>query len=130
VLFRANQTTSAIVAAVLIPSFIFGLFHLIDFGTERVSSEISQMIYATFIGVGFGAILLKTGSLIPLAILHGLINFVFGLDGLATPGGGVDISTANSSLVSAVASVVVTSPLLFIGLRITKKMRPSEIEIE
>jgi len=56
---------------------LFGVLHLLNlFGNDANPVLIvSQIIYATMFGIAFGILLLRTGSLLPIGIIHGLINF-------------------------------------------------------
>ncbi len=63
------------VRAVVISATIFGLLHLpaVLFGKALVPSLV-QAVLATLLGIGFGALLLRTNALWLLAGVHALIN--------------------------------------------------------
>ena len=64
-------------AAVLISTAIFGVTHLANLLAGQIALEtFVQVGYAMAIGFGFGAMALKTGLIWPLAVAHGLGNFV------------------------------------------------------
>ena len=129
-LISRKRKKSMVMLGVVIPALIFGLLHLLNFKASNAAAEISQLFYATFIGMAFGAILLKTNKLIPLAIIHGLIDFVFNLDELplksALPASGSDPETTKSVL-GAIVNVIVTSPLFIAGILIIRKIELSSI---
>ncbi|HRQ90886.1 MAG TPA: type II CAAX endopeptidase family protein [Bacteroidia bacterium] len=87
--FRGKQ--GGIVFAVLLSSASFGMMHLancfqsIDVGPrfrvefdaagQSIVNALVQVVYATFFGVFFGAILLKSNKLWPLVFIHALVDF-------------------------------------------------------
>lgn len=117
-----------ILLSILIPAIIFGLLHLLNFKVANLSSEISQLLYAIYFGVFFGAILYRTNRLIPLAIMHGLIDFVFGFDSLFETDL-VPTETINSlsEIISAIASSVLVLPLFIMGLLTIKKIKKEDV---
>ena len=62
--------------AVLVPSVIFGLSHAANLlaGADPLVTGV-QILYALAIGIGFGAVAVKTRLIWPLVIAHGLGNF-------------------------------------------------------
>lgn len=125
--FEKERTSAAVFRGVFVPAIIFGFFHLLDFDPDRIWSEFAQFFYSIFIGIGFGSILLKTRSLIALAIIHGLINFVFNLDELVVQS---HIGSVNTSAFNAILTMSLVCPMLIAGIFIIKKIHPSEIEIK
>lgn len=123
-LVKKKGKKSLVFASVLIPAIIFGLLHLLNFRVDNTASEVSQLIYAIFIGTAFGAILLRTNKLIPLAIIHGLIDFVFNLDELSSQTQNLETS---KSIISAIATVIVVAPMFIVGLLIIRKIEVSDI---
>ncbi len=104
--------------AIFIASLIFGVLHLINFN-KGIYGELSQVLFATFIGVMFGALLLITKRIYPLIIAHALIDFFGGIDSL-----GHSFTTNNiepTSLSSAIAITLLVSPCFFFGLYLMKK---------
>jgi len=107
-----------VIWSVIIAAFVFGLLHLLKFN-KGLYGELAQVAFATFIGVMFGALLLLTKRLFPLAILHALIDFAAKLDGL-----GEDYTSgiqASSTLVGSAVIALIVLPCLIYGLRILKK---------
>lgn len=104
--------------AIVIASLIFGVLHLIKF-SKGIYGELSQVLFATFIGVMFGTLLIITKRIYPLIIAHALIDFFAGIDSL-----GNDFTASgipSTSLTNAIASVLLVSPCLFFGLYLMKK---------
>ncbi len=129
-LLTRRKTKSAIFLSVLLPATIFGLLHLLNFRIEYAASEISQLLYAIFIGTAFGAILLRTNRIIPLAIIHGLIDFVFNLDELALRNSIQELASTpepTKSIINAVATLIVVAPLFIAGLLTIKKVKLSDL---
>ncbi len=109
------------VKAVLISAFIFGLLHLIKFD-KGLYGEISQVIFATFIGVMFGAILLVIKRIYPLIIIHAIIDFVAKLDTINIP---VKETISNPmDIESAIFSIILTLPCFIYGIYVIKKQLP------
>lgn len=75
--------------AVFIAAFLFGIVHYMNLfkypGSVIAISK--QVLFATAIGVYFGALVLRTGSLWLTSLIHGLIDFVFGSYEITTPAG-------------------------------------------
>ena len=104
-------------ALYLASSFAFGLVHLFKFD-KGVVGELTQVIYAFFYGVFYGAILLRTNKIIPIAIIHGLNNFVFQFDLLSTETTKAVIESQGlvSQLTGAMFTTLLTLPLFIVGL--------------
>jgi hypothetical protein len=124
---KYHKNKRGIFLSVLLPAILFGSLHLLNFKIENISGEISQFLYAVFFGVFFGAVLLKTNKLLPIAIIHGLIDFVFGFDGLFNEVATKEETNMLSEVISAIASSVVVLPLFIIGILILKKIKPEDI---
>lgn len=63
------------VRAVLLSAVVFGLLHAVALvGGQDPGAVLSQVIFATFVGIGFGAVMLRTNALWALVGLHALIN--------------------------------------------------------
>ncbi|MGB0891053.1 MAG: CPBP family intramembrane glutamic endopeptidase [Flavobacteriaceae bacterium] len=115
-LFGNNK--KAKIRAIFISSLIFGLLHLIKFD-KGFYGEISQVLFATFIGVMFGATLLVIKRVYPLIIIHAVIDFVAKLDLIGKP---IKKVLSNPmDIESAIFSVLLTLPCLFYGIYIIKK---------
>lgn len=113
--------------SIFIPALLFGLLHLLNFKTENLSSEISQLLYAIFFGTFFGAVLFRTNRLLPIAIVHGLIDFVFGFDSLFENTKISKNVNFMSDLVNAIVSSIVVLPLFIVGIMIIRKLSKVDI---
>lgn len=62
--------------AAIITALLFGLSHSLNLlSGQNVANTIMQIFYALAIGFAFSAVVLKTGILWPLVIVHSLIDF-------------------------------------------------------
>lgn len=114
-----------ILTGVLLSSLLFGLLHLVSFN-QGLAEEFMQVCIATYIGVMFGALLLRTGRLYPIAVAHGLFDFFSGLDELknsAEPALPPDPSFAHY-----VITLLALSPILFFGIYHAQRVTVDEIE--
>ncbi|MBL4605535.1 MAG: CPBP family intramembrane metalloprotease [Flavobacteriaceae bacterium] len=108
----------ATIKAILISSLIFGLLHLIKFD-KGIYGEISQVFFATFIGISFGAILVVIKRIYPLIIAHAVIDFVAKLDSINTPIKEVVAQPMN--IENSLITVLLTIPCLLYGVYVIKK---------
>ncbi|TVZ56668.1 hypothetical protein OD91_1964 [Lutibacter sp. Hel_I_33_5] len=109
------------IKAVLISSLIFGLLHLIKFD-KGLYGEISQVFFATFIGLMFGYLLLVIKRIYPLIIIHAIIDFAAKLDAINKPVKKFVYDLMD--LESAILTIVLTLPCLIYGIYILKKHVP------
>jgi len=79
-----GQTKKSIVISIFIASAFFGVIHLINFD-KGFYGEMSQVCFATFIGVMFGVLLVITKRIYPLILVHTIIDFVADLDTVGMP---------------------------------------------
>lgn len=106
--------------AVFIASLFFGVVHLIHFD-KGIYGELSQVFYATFIGVMFGVLLLITKRIYPLIIIHTLIDFFAKIDRVGQDFNIENINVNATSLPNAVLSVLIVLPCLLYGMFLMKK---------
>jgi len=92
-----GDSKNGMIKAVIWSSLIFGLAHLVNlFGApDMVIATISQVIYATFLGIFFAAIYIRTRNIWVVASLHALFNWAgmiwFLFFPTAAPTGTVDV---------------------------------------
>ncbi|MEE9406765.1 MAG: CPBP family intramembrane glutamic endopeptidase [Polaribacter sp.] len=116
-----GNNRKAQIKAVFISALIFGLLHLIKFD-KGLYGEISQVFFATFIGVMFGAILMVIKRVYPLIIIHAIIDFVAKLDTVGQP---IKETTSNAiDVESAILTILLTLPCLIYGIYVIKKQLP------
>ncbi len=127
---------SGIFLSIFIPAIVFALLHLFNFKVENLSSEVAQLLYATYFGVFFGAVLFRTNRIIPIAIMHGLIDFVSALKKVAVQTEPIINSTSKvvntdinitSEIIKGLTSSVIILPLFIIGLLIIRKITKESI---
>jgi len=117
---NSKNTKSNRIKAVLIAAFIFGVLHLLKFD-KGLYGELSQVVFATFIGVCFGAVLLAIKRLYPLIIAHAIIDFAAKLDVVGQP---IKTSVAEPQTPeNALLVALLVLPVFLYGLFILKKLK-------
>jgi len=124
---RYAHRKNGILIGIILPAALFGVLHLLNLKMSNIAASIGQVVYAFFIGAAFGAILLKTNKLIPLAIMHGLINTVFSINTLLDDGA-VAGEIEQQDIGQAIGSVAVVLPLFIVGLFIIRKISIGSIQ--
>ncbi|MCK9204474.1 MAG: CPBP family intramembrane metalloprotease [Bacteroidales bacterium] len=78
------HSKAAIIKGVLMTSILFSLIHFFNLIKDPGNwvGILYQVFFAMCIGIFFGGLLIRTGNLIPVCIIHGLINFAFGISKL------------------------------------------------
>ncbi|MEW7291706.1 CPBP family intramembrane glutamic endopeptidase [Aquimarina sp. 2304DJ70-9] len=122
----SKNTKRNTVFAVVGSAFIFGLLHLINFD-KGIYGELTQVGFATFLGVMFGGILLRTNNMFGIAILHALIDFAAKLDNVGIP---MDFNkiVEEDSLINSVLIILIILPCFAYGLLLTKKAKLSPVQ--
>ena len=116
---RYGRTGKGIIISISLSSLLFGLFHLLNLSTNENTGQVFvQVVYATFMGFFFGALLLKTNKLIPIAITHGLINFFFLFAFLP----GIKEEEALSVEAVSIAPILVFLPLFISAILLMRKI--------
>lgn len=116
---KFGKNKSGVVLSVFTASLFFGVIHLINFD-KGLYGEVSQVFYATFIGLTFGFLLVVTKSIYPLIIIHALNNFVAGLDSAGAPI--LEKISNPTSLENAIFIILLALPCFLYGLYLIKKM--------
>lgn len=124
---KYHHHKKGIFLSIFFSALFFGGSHLINLSVnDNIPQVIGQVIYATFIGIFFASVLLKTNKVLPLAITHGLINFFFLLGTLPSISDNPDIEAHTQSLseqiVGTIPSILIFFPLLIVGLIISRKI--------
>ncbi len=116
-LLKGASPEKPILLPIVIASLLFGILHLLNLfnADSQFPTVIAQVIYATFFGIAFGIILLKSKSLLALGLLHGIINFFNSLDDL--PGAVEPAVMEEYAMQEAVFSVLVVLPFLWYALK-------------
>jgi len=118
---KYGHRKNGILISIFLPAALFGGLHLVNIDMSNIAASIGQVVYAFFIGAAFGAILLKTNKLIPLAILHGFINIVFSINTLLDDTV-VTGELEQQNIGDAIGSMLVVLPLFIVGLFIIRKI--------
>ncbi|WP_299709982.1 CPBP family intramembrane glutamic endopeptidase [uncultured Tenacibaculum sp.] len=118
-----GNSKKSIIKSIFVAAAIFGALHFIKFD-KGIYGEVSQFLFATFIGVMFGALLIITKRIYPLIIIHMLIDFAAKIDDIGSPL--LESSASETSLAGAIVTTLFTLPCLFYGMYIMKKYIPEE----
>ncbi len=113
-----GKSKKSIILSVIISALFFGFVHLIKFD-QGLYGELSQVLFATFIGAMFGAVLLVTKRLYPLIIIHAIVDIVGTLDKVGVP---LENELKDPwTLESAIIVAALTLPCLIYAIIILKK---------
>jgi membrane protease YdiL (CAAX protease family) len=117
---RFGKTKKNIVLSVFASALFFGFIHLMNFD-KGIYGELSQVCFATFIGVMFGFLLVITKRLYPLIIIHAIIDFVAKLDSAGIP---IKEKISQSmSIENAIFITLLALPCLIYGIYLMKKYK-------
>ena len=117
-LVRAWGTTSAgLTRAVVVSSSVFGVLHLVNLFNKPVIQTLLQVVFATFIGIGFAGVFLRTRALLALMLIHGLIDLAGALQqGSDKPG----------NVASALGACAVAFPFALVGVWLLRRGSANE----
>jgi membrane protease YdiL (CAAX protease family) len=103
--FLGILSRKGILHGVIVSSILFGLFHLSNLsGSPQLQIiSLAQVIWATFIGIGFAATRIRTNALWPAILIHFLINFTNNL---------TDRTISTESLVTFLCTIIGVFSLL------------------
>lgn len=126
-LIQGSPSSQSLIVPILTSSLLFGVLHFLNlFQAEKQFLQVlSQVIYATMFGVAFGILLLRTGSILPLGLLHGLINFSSSLDNL--PNVIEPVGDDAYSAFDAIIAILVVTPFFIYALRQLPKINRNEV---
>lgn len=107
-----------------VSSITFGLIHLLNMtaGGDPISVLV-QAVYATGIGMAFGAVFLRTGNLWPTIIAHCSLDFLEFIRADLTASGGLMMGLGVGDWITIAASLVAA----VIGLRLVREEYYDEI---
>jgi hypothetical protein len=118
-----GKTKKNIILSVFASALFFGAIHLMNFD-KGIYGELSQVCFATFIGVMFGFLLVITKRIYPLIIIHAIIDFVAKLDSTGIP---IKEKISESmSVENSVFIVLLALPCLIYGIFLMKKYKLTE----
>ncbi|MCH8611696.1 CPBP family intramembrane glutamic endopeptidase [Arsenicicoccus dermatophilus] len=122
VLGRGRADVSRTTTAVLQSAAIFGVFHLVNLtGTpDRPVAVLTQVGYTALVGVLLGAVLVRTGSLLGVAVLHAVFDLISDIGDALTGGGGTP-AAGDLSWGGAVITLLLVLPCLPLGMRLLRR---------
>jgi len=112
--------------AVLLSSAVFGILHLLNFamGRRDLLTTGTQILYGTFFGVFFAALMLRNRSIWPAVFGHFLFDLCGNLPEL-TEGWVFSIKEPTTTPQGALITLAILLPLLGIGLFYLRKVEPA-----
>ena len=121
-LIKGSPSDQSLMVPVVTASLLFGVLHFLNLlqADAHFPLVLAQVIYATMFGVAFGIVLLRTGAILPLGLLHGIINFSSNWDDL--PGAVEPADLEVYRMPEAIISVLVVLPFLLYVLREFRKI--------
>lgn len=124
--FYATSKTK-VVLSVVGAAVIFGLLHLVKFD-KGIYGELTQVVYATFIGTMFGALLLRTHKIWPLVLLHALIDLSGNLEKFQSTETTINsVSQSEASLEDSLVIMLVLLPSFIYGLMLLRKVKVDDV---
>ena len=124
---KYSHRKNGILISIFLPAALFGGLHLLTLDMSNIAASIGQVVYAFFIGAAFGAILLKTNKLVPLAIIHGLIDLVFTINTLLDDGA-IAGELEQQNIGQAIGAMLLVLPLFIVGLFIIRKISRASVQ--
>lgn len=115
ILLQGMLSRYALLPSVLASSAIFGVVHAVNgFSTGDVHAALWQSIAAALQGVAYAAIRVRTGSVWPMVVVHGLWDF-----SLMTSA--ISAASQNETSVLPVAALAAVLPLCLYGLYLLRR---------
>jgi len=131
-LLTMGHTKRGIIKACFISSAVFGVVHIVNVIVDgEFLPVVAQVIYATFIGVFYAALFLRTKTLWVPILLHGLSNVssqIFYV--ILSPYVLQDLmqNQTDPSIIDAFIPVVFSIPFLIVGLVLLRKVNTEDVE--
>ena len=115
-LYHWKNDKRKVFKAVLWSSVIFGVLHIGNiFSGHGVVSTLIQVFYSTILGIVFAAVYIRTQNLWSIAIIHGIVDFSGGIEGIyQMPQAIPKVSAGGGSM--NLFSLIVLMSVLVIGL--------------
>lgn len=125
-----GRTKRGIYFVAVLSGALFGLVHVGNYFTSDYTALASaqQIVVSFFFGVFFFALYLRTNSLVPGIALHAVVDLPAQLEKLAPGADLIPQSMIHHATTPANFAIIaaLTSPLLFIGLFMLRKVAPRE----
>ena len=122
---RWSSSRREILLSILLTSLIFCGAHLTNLvmGRSTPLHAAAQVIYTFFFGVFFSALYIRSGSLFPGILLHTIVNFAGNLSAFVPGAQPRSASVQSTTIEGFFISVLITLPLLLIGLFYLRKSK-------
>lgn len=122
-LLQAFRHNVSIWPAVILTSVMFGAVHSLNvFNTGDLTSALIQSCAAFLSGIIFIALRLRTGSLWPSIILHGLWDAATFLLGTSAAGAGLDQAADTQGLAVRLLPILFVTPNALLGLYLMRNI--------
>lgn len=117
-----GRTKGGCYLSVLLSSLLFGMAHFVHLilGDASLLAVVTQVIYATFIGVFFCGCVIRCKCIYPVMIFHGMINMASSLNEIAV-NGGINKGYGTMPIEVAITLVAMVLPFMLYGLFIIRK---------
>ncbi|MBX2846117.1 MAG: CPBP family intramembrane metalloprotease [Saprospiraceae bacterium] len=79
-----GRTKRQVMLSIGLTALFFGVLHFIKFD-QGLYGEMAQVVYASFIGIMFGALLVITRRIYPLIVIHAIVDFIGDYDAIGLP---------------------------------------------
>lgn len=122
---RWGKSRKQVISSVFTSSIMFGLMHLINLSwNPNIADVITQVCYASIMGIAFSALLLRTnGNLIWCSLLHGCYDIASGFGDFAEKAAsGAQVSEAVTNILPYVLNLAYFIPLLLYGCFLLRKV--------
>lgn len=106
---------------------LFGILHLLKFD-KGLYGEIAQVLYATFIGTMFGALLLRINRIWPLVMLHALIDFINTFSKIEREEINLTTTYSITSMEDAAILVLAVLPCFVYGIILLRRVNVEDIQ--
>ena len=130
ILLKPLRERFPVMTAAILTSVIFGMSHALNgFVTGDFGKAVVQAVAASMSGFLFTALRLRTGSLLPVMLLHGLWDFSVFFFALSTAGGTAGPAEA-SGTAAWIAPVVMVLPNCLYGWYLLRRKKRGELDKE
>ena len=115
-MYHWKDDNRKVLKSVLWSSVIFGVLHLGNlFSGQGVATTLLQVSYSTILGIVFAAVYIRTKNLWSVAIIHGLIDFASGIEGIfEMPQATLEVAAGEGSM--NLLSLLILLSVMLIGL--------------
>jgi len=126
---KMGDTKKGMITACVISAVVFGIAHLSNLVWVAPLPVISQVFYATAVGILFGAIYMRTKTLIAPILIHGLMNVSVGIfDAFTSPDFISQRDSNPTDIVETIVSTLITVILLLIPAFVfLRKVKPENV---